>query len=116
MHPLAEKQIVSATSNTPIVSPEIGDGYFVRSFSGADLEAWESELSARRKSSDDSLDMAGLRARLVQLGICDENGVSVFADCAIEQINAMPAARLQALYDAVKTAWGLVPKDDDAKN
>jgi len=114
MHPLAEKQLVTGQS-TPVVSPETGTGYFVRSFSGADLEAWESELATRRKD-DESMNMNGLRARLVQLGIVDEQGASVFGDCSIEQINAMPAAVLQAFYDAVKTAWGLVPKDDDSKN
>lgn len=115
MHPLAERLSESPTAS-PVVSPDIGDGYFVRSQSGADLEAWESELASRRNAKDDSVDMKGLRARLVQLGICDASGVSVFADCTIDQINAMPAAKLQALYDAVKTAWGLTPKDDDEKN
>lgn len=115
MHPLAEKQLQTVGVRTPVVSPETGSGYFVRSFSGADLEAWESELAARRKD-DDNMDMSGLRARLVQLGIVDEEGVSVFGDCTIEQINAMPANVLQAFYDAVKSAWGLIPKDSDLKN
>jgi len=116
MHPLAEK-LATLPPPSPVVSPDLEGGYFVRPQSGADLEAWESELSSRRNDKTDTIDTAGLRAKLIRIAVCDGDGVSIFADMTVEQINAIPAAKLHALYEAVKVAWGLIPKDEaDSKN
>lgn len=87
---------------------------YVRSFTGADLDAWESEL-ARRRKDDDSIDLAGLRALLVKLTACDESGALLFADAEVERVNDMPAKFLRAIADTAQKHNGLVSGIEDAE-
>lgn len=95
---------VSLSAPVRVSVPEVGADVFIRPFTGADLEAWESELVRRRGKTDSEFDMAGLRATLVKMTICDESGAQIFADATTERINQMPATILESLYRAAKTA------------
>lgn len=119
MHELAAK-FFNVTLATPVKVdvPEIGDAVYVKPFSGSDLDAWEVELVKRRGKDEDAFDMAGLRATLVKLTICDGAGALLFADDTIERINQMPGKLLESLYKAAKSANGLDIKsqEDSEKN
>jgi hypothetical protein len=73
---------------------------YVRAISSAEREAWENASYTRQ--GDKVVPACDVRARLVALCACDENGVRVFTDDDAGQIGLQPAAPVQRIFEAAQ--------------
>ncbi|HUX01014.1 MAG TPA: hypothetical protein VMY35_08540 [Phycisphaerae bacterium] len=100
--------------------PEWGGAVRVRTMTGAVRDEFEQEVQDRKrgKGRNASIDVRGMKARIVALTACDENGELLFGIDDIAALNAKNAKALDRLFQVASRLNGLSDEDveDLAKN
>ena len=76
-----------------------GHPLYVRKIKGAELDQYEGQRLDIRSAKDIRINYRNMRARLVVLVLCDENGERIFSDADVEAVGELPADELDAIYD-----------------
>lgn len=92
--------------------PEWGGVVHVRSLSGAERDQFEASI-VQRNGKDVKTNLRNLRARLVVLAACDENGLPIFDAADATALGAKNAAALDRLFSVAQRLSGL--RDDDVQ-
>lgn len=112
------REAILAADDLPKVEvavPEWGGGsVWIRSFTGAERDAWEQAMMGAGAGRT----VENIRARLVVLTAVDANGVRLFADEDADALGSKSARALDRLFTAAARLNGLTRQDvkDLAKN
>jgi hypothetical protein len=87
--------------------PEWGGDVCLREITAGQRDQWD----AWQIEHDGAARYANIRARLLVLTICDEQGVRLFADNDIAVVSGLPAMSIDKLWDASCKLVGLRPED-----
>lgn len=93
--------------------PEWGGHVFVRGMTGSERDAFEASVVDIRGSSQ-KINMVNVRAKLVSLTICDEDGNRLFEDADVIELGKKSALALQRLFDTAQRLSGLSNDDVSA--
>ena len=104
--------------------PEWGDTAYIRRLSGNDRDAWdlfqvgsayteEDEKAGRGKEGRLRSSTRGIRAFLVCLGLCDENGERMFQDNEASFVGLFDGEAVDYLYDQIREYNGLGVKSQE---
>lgn len=108
---LSKDDILGSSSDITIKevpTPEwgVGKSVFIRSLSGNERDQYEQSVFNNQGS------FRGLRAKLVAIGLCDENGTAMeFTEAEVEQLGNKNGSVINRLFEMVKTLSGM---DEDA--
>lgn len=86
--------------------PEWGGYIFVRGMTGAERDLFESSVVDIRGSSQ-KINMINVRAKMVSLTACDENGNRLFDDADVIELGKKSASALQRIFDTAQRLSGL---------
>lgn len=86
--------------------PEWGGYVFVRGMTGAERDSFEASVVDIRGSSQ-KINMVNVRAKLVSLTACDEEGNRLFEDSDIIELGKKSALALQKVFDVAQRLSGL---------
>lgn len=89
--------------------PEWGGTVRVRTFTGADRDAFEAAMGEKGKRR-----LVNIRARLASLTIVDENGKLVFSEDDIEMLGTKSAGALDRVFAVASRLNGLTAADAKA--
>jgi hypothetical protein len=89
---------------------EWGTDVFVRTLSASERDRFESDTLVKRGKVREA-NLLNLRARLVALTVCDENGVRVFSDSDVEALSAKSSKVLDRLFAVAKDLSGMTDAD-----
>lgn len=92
--------------------PEWGGAVYVRSLSGAERDQFEASI-VQRNGKDTRTNLRNLRARLVVLAACDEDGAALFRAEDVQALGAKNAAPLDRLFSVAQRLSGL--RDNDVQ-
>jgi hypothetical protein len=103
---LTKDAILSAKdfTTTEVEVPEWGGTVTVRGLSSKERDRMEAEVAQTQ-------DLQNFRARLVVMGIVDENGDRIFADKDANALGQKSSVVVDRLFDAVRKLSGM---DDEA--
>lgn len=92
-----------------------GDVY-VRCLTGAERDQFEEAQLIRQKdkkrgTTSFDLELTNVRARLVVLGVCDENGLRTFRDEDVDAISKLSSGALSYLYNVIASLSGITDED-----
>ena len=87
--------------------PEWGGDVCLREITAGQRDQWD----AWQIENEGAARYANIRARLLVLTICDEQGVRLFADNDIAVVSGLPAMSIDRLWDASCKLVGLRPED-----
>jgi hypothetical protein len=87
--------------------PEWGGDVCLREITAGQRDQWD----AWQIENEGAARYANIRARLLVLTICDEQGVRLFADNDIAVVSGLPAMSIDKLWDASCKLVGLRPED-----
>jgi hypothetical protein len=90
-----------------IFVPEWGGDVCLREITAGQRDQWD----AWQIENEGAARYANIRARLLVLTICDEQGVRLFADNDIAVVSGLPAMSIDRLWDASCKLVGLRPED-----
>lgn len=90
--------------------PEWGGTVLVRGLTGAERDRYEASLISMKGSSA-SLKLENARARLVAIGVIDENGNRVFTTKDVEALGAKSGHALERVADVIQRLSGLSGAD-----
>lgn len=93
-----------------VVIPEWEGSVFVRGMTGAERDAFESSVVDIRGTSQ-KINMLNVRAKLVSLTTCDEDGNRLFEDADVIELGKKSASALQRIFDVAQRLSGLT-KDE----
>lgn len=93
--------------------PEWGGYVFVRGMTGAERDSFEASVVDIRGSSQ-KINMLNVRAKLVSLTVCDENGERIFEDADVIELGKKSALALQRLFDIAQRLSGLSKEEVNA--
>lgn len=112
MSALKRSDILSAPDITvELVSvPEWGGDVYVKGMTGAERDKFESSLIDTRAKSR-SLNMANVRAKLVSLCACDEDGKRLFTDADVQALSEKSASALQRIFEVAQKLSGIGDAD-----
>lgn len=98
--------------------PEWGGEINVRSLNGAERDAFEGSRIAVDKKGTIQVRVENIRARLVALAACDDNGARIFTDEDVKALGFKNASALSRVYDVAARLSGITKEDieDIAKN
>jgi hypothetical protein len=101
-----------------VETPEWGGHVFVRSMTGTERDAWESENIKKNKQDKYDLNLANIRARLCQMTICDEKGTLLFNGSQIAELGKKNAAAMDRCFSVGQRLSGISKQDleDMTKN
>lgn len=91
---------------TPLDVPEWGGTVHVRTMTGAERDAFELSVT-KSKQKDGTFDIRGLKARLVALTLCDDEGSRLFGDDALDALNGKSAKVIDRLFEEAQRLNGL---------
>lgn len=116
--PLTRDQILEANDIQieKVATPEWGgDGItLVRSLDGRSRDAFEAgSMVKNARSGSYDMRLENLRARLLVLAICDEDGKRIFTDADVGKIGAKNAGVLARVYDVATRLSGISRQDVD---
>ncbi len=97
--------------------PEWGGSVFIRSMTGVERDSFDaSNFTKDRKGGEYQVNLANMRARLLSLTICDENGVRLFEDAG--KLGGKSAKVLSRLFEIAQRLSGITKEEveDAAKN
>lgn len=96
---LTKEQILNADDlPKELVSvPEWGGDVYVRTLSGSERDAFEAGTIRQGKGSQ-TVNLLNLRARLVSLSMCDEQGTRLFGDADMVALGTKSAAALDRVF------------------
>ena len=86
--------------------PEWGGQVYVRGMSGSERDAFEASVVDLRGSTQ-KVNMQNIRARLVSLTTCDQEGNRLFSDSDIIELGKKSAIALQRIFDVAQRLSGL---------
>lgn len=86
--------------------PEWGGQVYVRGMSGSERDAFEASVVDLRGSTQ-KVNMQNIRARLVSLTACDQEGNRLFSDSDIIELGKKSAIALQRIFDVAQRLSGL---------
>lgn len=86
--------------------PEWGGQVYVRGMSGSERDAFEASVVDLRGSAQ-KVNMQNIRARLVSLTACDQEGNRLFSDSDIIELGKKSAIALQRIFDVAQRLSGL---------
>jgi hypothetical protein len=92
--------------------PEWGGAVRVRGLTGAERDAFESEV-IQRKGRDVTTNTRNMRARLVVMSVVDEEGKRLFGFPDIETLGAKSARALDRIFSVAMRLSGL--RDEDVE-
>lgn len=97
--------------------PEWDDFVYVRSLTGTERDAFESSMYIG-KGDGRQENLKNIRARLVVLTACDENGVRIFEDKDVDWVGGKNANALDRIFIKAQELAGLRAEDVEklAKN
>ena len=87
---------------------------FVKGLTGAERDSYEQSLfivSEHGKKVDVNMNRTNLRAKLLVITICDEDGNRIFTDADVEALGAKSASALDKLFEIAQRLSGLSDKD-----
>lgn len=84
---------------TEVAVPAWGGSVRLRELDGAGRDAWEATCTAAR-NADGTMDLAGVKARLVTLCAVDADGTRMFTDADQAALQAKSGAALDVLWRA----------------
>jgi hypothetical protein len=85
---------------------------FVRSLTGTERDEFESSNVIRdKKSGSYDVKMTNLRARLVEMAVCNEDGSRFFKQGDASQIGRKNARTIAVLYDVAARLSGITKED-----
>lgn len=87
--------------------PGWGGSVYVRGMTGTERDAFEVSL----RNSDNSLNLANIRAKMLVKVICDETGKRIFNDADIPALAHKSAAALDFLFKVAQRLSGLADAD-----
>ena len=90
-----------------IFVPEWGGDVCLREITAGQRDQWD----AWQIENEGAARYANIRARLLVLTICDEQGARLFADNDIAVVSGLPAMSIDKLWDASCKLVGLRPED-----
>jgi hypothetical protein len=90
-----------------IFVPEWGGDVCLREITAGQRDQWD----AWQIENEGAARYANIRARLLVLTICDEQGVRLFGDNDIAVVSGLPAMSIDKLWDASCKLVGLRPED-----
>lgn len=90
--------------------PEWGGDVYVRGLTGAEVDKF-SEASIKQRGKNQVVNMEGIRARLVSMSICDENGKRLFTDADVTALSGKSSAALIRLFKIAQRLSGLGEED-----
>ncbi len=92
--------------------PEWGGEVLVRTMTGADRDAFEASLVGRDGPKESRLD--NVRARLVALALCGEDGERLFDDADVAALGAKSARALDRVFAVAQRLNGIGAEQVDA--
>ena len=87
--------------------PEWGGEVWVRTLTGAELDAFEASRVRVGKNGKPELAIANTRGTLAALCCCDEKGARLFSDDDAPELGRLGARGLDRVYDAAARLNGL---------
>ena len=109
---LNKDQILSQTKLPMERVEAFGGEVCVRALTGAERDAFEAGCVVQRGKKTER-NMANLRARLVVLALCDEDGKRIFADSDAEAVGKLNASDLDKVFGVASRLSGLTEKDQE---
>ncbi len=113
---LTREEILSKWSRLQI-EPVIvdGDEVYVRELTASERDAYESSIMNMRIGADGTQSFTtntrDMRARLVAMSLCDEEGTRVFGDDDVAAVGALSAAAIDKVFGIAKRLSAVT--DDD---
>lgn len=95
-----------------VVLPTMGGEVLLQGLTGAQRDKFEGD-SVQQKGKHRTTNYANMRARLVVLGVINEDGTRVFADADAEAVGQLPAADLDVMFDGIRGLSGMTAEDVD---
>ena len=86
--------------------PEWGTTVYLRGMTSAERDAWEMSIYESK-----GIKMDNIRARLVSLALCDENGDRLFSDGEAEKLGKKNAKVITKLFEIAQRLSGIGQKD-----
>lgn len=96
---------INDCSRKEVFVPEWHGSVFLKSFNGHEREQFETCMIARRKK--DSFNLVDLRAELLTLTLCDENGELLFSKEDVSALSKKSGAVLDRLFEEAGAMNGL---------
>lgn len=99
--------------------PERQDYVFVRELTGAERDQFEAsnlikDRDKKRGTMTYDVRMENARARLVVMGLCDENGTRLLQEADMDAVGRMGAGVITRLYNVIASLSGIT--DDDLED
>jgi hypothetical protein len=91
-----------------VAVPEWGGELCVRVMTGAQRDVFEGRVAGQRKA--DPSNISGLRALLVSICACDEQGKRLFGEADIPALEGKSSVALQRVFDAAAALNGIAPE------
>lgn len=97
---LTKEQILAANDlpREEVACPKWGGSVWVRTMSGTERDAYESEILALKQEGQ-AVNYDNFRSRFLVRTICDESGGRLFVDSDVQALGAKSAKELDRLYD-----------------
>lgn len=105
---LARRALPRKTVKLPVMGEEV----LVQGLTGAQRDQFEGE-SVVQKGKHRATNFANMRARLVVLGVIDDDGQRIFQDADKDAVGQMPAADVDVMFDAIRELSGMTQEDVD---
>lgn len=102
----------SALQRDTVTLPTMGGEVLVQGLTGAQRDKFEGD-SVVQKGKHRTTNFANMRARLVVLGVINEDGSRVFSDGDVAAVGELPAADLDAMFDRIRELSGMSAEDVD---
>lgn len=94
----------------PVEVPEWGGQIYVRTLSAAQRDLYEQQF-VNMKTGKRIGTIKNIRARLVVLAACNQDGEAMFTEKQIDQVGAKSAAAVDRVFDAAAKLNGLTADD-----
>lgn len=108
---LTREQILAADDCAieTVSVPEWGGEVGVKTLTGAEKDAWESE----RQTSDGSFNLENIRASLVAIAACDGDGQRLFTLADVVELGKKSVRALDRVFQAAKKLNGVSEEELD---
>ena len=109
---LLEQILAADDTATEIVDcPEWKVKIKVRTLTGAEKDAWETQILAAKKKG--GINLAGLRTLLIVKSACDDQGKPSFSTSDVPKLNQKSALVLNRIYEVAAKLSGISEQDED---
>lgn len=108
-----KEQFLTLIASTEIERADIqllDNPVYVKAINAAERDAFEASCMAG-KGKNRGVNMENVRARLLVLALCDENGTRLFGNQEAELLGTVPALIIDKLFSIAQRLGGLSPAD-----